>query len=867
MATQQNSCTSSVYGGIRQILAGVANLYLTYPTISLPSEQCAYYRTQNKRFRLVFLCFLLGLFLVQISANIALVLDETSFPSMLFIMLHQGIVDLLFLAISAYVFRLGAVTRAAKKDDFATQESVWNRYTICGMAPTGLLMATPFFAATHYSQTYIEICWTLCCLLQIQLAAWNVGRVLYKIVMVFVFSVGYCYASYSLGMLKELILLRMTIPVAMAITYILVLDRHNKQNFLLKHALKRQRDVYQHFFQQLQDPLLIIGPATLVFQNSSAAALLGTTKFNYYTRLREFVTSQGWSLEDHVRARLDTAEDGGEPDSGTTQQERYEWSSAGSGGMRSFRQDESPGKRVMRVTIIESSELSTAGIERKECAKGVASGTKKSVVLIIHDITDELLREEKRAEDKYKNMLLFSLSHELKTPLNIFQIFMTEAKKIIPRTDPIYDLFTETRGAWRYLRNKINDILDYAQILSGEFVLHPSSFSTARFVKYLRKITSFLLTTKRRRTVALEFRAEKDVPSFLYADRERIEQVLFNLLSNAAKFTDTGKIELHISRGTQDETAVSTSASVPGYIMFSVRDTGCGMPQDRVDSLFTLACGRAGEGSSPRSAVPLPLLRSESKSSHRQAAQLSGLGLTVSKMICTRMGTEIAVTSAPGKGSSFMFRIPSTTSPRRSAARSPSRATHTPKREGSETPDIPDEGDCIVRRSAVFRREVLATQPMCGSRSTRPAKLWDSNPKTGERVALVVDDSDFNRCVAERMIKKFGFRTISAENGAVAIDALRKVQDERNGNENTEEKTVLIFMDVDMPVMDGIEATVRIRREDRLPRPVIVALTAFSAESERQKCFEAGMDYFMDKPLTKERLCEVLYNAGVGKAS
>ncbi len=806
----------SIFSGLRSMMALLVEQYNAYPVVTGPVETCAYYKAQNKRFRIFFLGFSLGMVFVDAISDVALI-AEGKFHYLLYVLLHQATLGSVLILLSVYVFRTGQQVITAKKGDLEAQARIRRRFMVCGFAPTCLFVVTPLASLAAAEARQAEICYMLFSILQVQLAAWNIGSISYKFFIVATFSFGYNYIAFSTGAFNEFVVQRLVLPIALSATSIVLLDKYIKENFLLKRALRNQRDMYQQFFQQIQDPVLIFSPAGLLFQNSAAEAQLGTTHSRYYDRLRNFVGSRGWSLEDHVRSLLED-DSGTGSTHGTMHQERFEWI-----GGDVWVSDGKKARRTVKVTLIESPDL-CGSIEtaRQGGKEGTSCKPKKYVTLVVHDITEELQREEKRAEDKYKNMLLFSLSHELKTPLNIFQRFLSESKKLISAGPASHDLYLEAKGAWRYLRNKINDILDYAQILSGEFSLHLCSFSTERLVRYLHKVTSFLLTAKQRAVVTLDFRIDRTVPDPMYADRDRLEQVLFNLLSNAAKFTESGRIELSIA-------PVEGARRGELCIEFSVHDTGCGMPEEKVMRLFALS----------RDDTPVAKLDHRD----RKATQLSGLGLTVSRMICAQMGCEIAVRSTLGKGSTFSFKIPLSTASR--ASISAAKATSTRQFPRDQDTEVAQEGHCLVPRSKLtVRRGVmsrLATQGNCSDDA---------------KIALVVDDNDFNRYVAERMLTKMGFRTVTAGNGKLAVDTLANMQQENVG------VRVLVFMDVDMPIMDGIEATVRIRKENSRPRPVIVALTAFSAESERRKCFEAGMDAFVDKPLTKERLYEVLCNVG-----
>ncbi len=788
--------TLAAASGFRLVTTNISRFYTTYPSISDPREQCAFYRAQNKSFRLFFLSFSICLTAIHMAICMVIVLEGFSLAEVLYVFSIHVLMDLVFILSSVYALYFGPDT--IKSKDICVQRRTKTRLMICGIIPTLLFGIIPLFITDARSGGLDMTTWLLYCALDMEFAAWSVGGVLYKVGLVAAFSGLHTYFSFVRGLATEMFAIRFSFPVLIAAGSIMAVDKYVRQNFILRRALKFQRNMYQRFFHQIQDPILILSSNALLYQNDAAATKLSTTQQNVRERLKIFVTDRGWTLADHVVSQLE-----GPLDEGTvTQKEQYRFQGATE-------------ERTAQVTLIASSTGHDAA------GSSVDSGAKRTISLFIHDITEELRQEKKRTEEQFKNMLLFSLSHELKTPLNIFQRFLSEAKGLA-LTDASKALHREAKGAWRYLRNKISDILDYAQIFSGEFALHYGNFSPKRFVTYLRKVTSFLLTEKQRKSVALEFHLEESVPDPLFADRDRLEQVLFNFLSNAARFTERGSISLRILRAKE------------GHITFTVQDTGCGMTKDTVNCLFALSPGCIkADGSHPQQ--------------RQLATKLSGLGLTVSNMICAQMGTDITVTSEPGRGSTLSFRVPfvvSAGSPRSSMAGSP-RWLLPPASENS----IPEERE---KDGEEIRQFLTTFSPM------EPAGIGKRRGSLlAAKVALVVDDNDFNRYVAERMVRKFGFVTKTAGNGQAAIDSLRQIQ---NSGRNT---AVLVLMDVDMPVMDGIEATIKIRREGRQPRPMIVALTAFSAESERRKCFEAGMDAFIDKPLTKERLYETLYNLGM----
>ncbi len=863
--------------GFGSLLAVICNFYVTYPSLTLPAELCAYYKMQNKGFPVFLLMFVAGIVLIQVAMDLVLILEGLTFYEIRFLVLYQTCSDLILLSACRYMFyAIRSLRDPQSKHDFALNSAIRTRFLLCGLIPTAIYMISPLFIVRSFRLCEIsEVSWTVFLVSQLNFAAWSIGGVWYKVGLMAGFNIVCCGLTCLRGCFTSLIIVRCLAPVAISAILFVVLDKYTKEKFLLKRALKLQRNLYQNFLEQIQDPVLILAGDRLLFHNRAAVSRLGICQDNFRGRCSRLRSQTGASLDEEIRLRL-----GGHITENAAprivRQERYymdqcprrkesEEEVKTSDTFSSAAKDSllhPPGptqRRVLEVSVVESAEMAVS--------ESASRGPGRAVSVLLHDITDELRMHEKRVESKYKNMLLFSLSHELKTPLNIFQAFLNESKKLVV-TEEMKQLFRQAKGAWRYLRNKINDILDYAQILSSDFALHSGEFSLKRFLNYLHKTTLFLLIGERQKNVDLNFRVDERIPEFFYADRDRLEQVLFNLLSNAARFTEKGSISVEVSLCPQEQPRQRT-------INFVVRDTGCGMSKERVDTLFTLSRESSGRNVgtlfSPRTCpYPVPSLKSA------KATPLSGLGLTITRMICNKFGSDIKVSSQLGVGSTFSFELIEDSPPSPPAGKIPvsnfGRASdlsaNAPKQEyrrcetqcmesDGNDDQIPDEAPAINRIRFIGRqtyRRGMHRKSLSHSFAVKiPQKIRSSR---GHHIALVVDDNDFNRYVAEQMLKKCGFqKTFTAENGKVAIERLRQIQAENSAPSQTK---IFVFMDVEMPVMDGIEATTQIRRENARPRPAIVALTAYSAESERKKCFAAGMDFFVDKPLTKERLYELM---------
>jgi CheY-like chemotaxis protein len=250
---------------------------------------------------------------------------------------------------------------------------------------------------------------------------------------------------------------------------------------------------------------------------------------------------------------------------------------------------------------------------------------------------------------------------------------------------------------------------------------------------------------------------EDEVPHKVVGDALRLRQVLVNLVGNAVKFTQAGRV------------AVAVSQHSPGMFKFSVSDTGIGIsPEDH-------------------SAIFAPFQQADGSTTRRFGG--TGLGLSVSKKLAGLMGGEIGVESSPSHGSTFWF-------------------------------------------TACFEEiEALASQPpVGGSEDTAPV---------GPLRILLAEDNRVNQLVALRLLESHGHTVCTAEDGRAAVAAAEAGAFD------------VILMDIQMPRMDGLEATAAIRQRERLSgtRVPIVALTAHAMNGDRQRFLAAGMDGYVSKPI------------------
>ncbi|MEH2349440.1 MAG: PAS domain S-box protein [Nostoc sp.] len=401
------------------------------------------------------------------------------------------------------------------------------------------------------------------------------------------------------------------------------------------------------------------------------------------------------------------------------------------------------------------------------------------------------------AANRAKSEFLANMSHELRTPLNAilgFTQVMSHDRAL--STEHQQNLAIINR-AGEHLLSLINDILEMSKIEAGRITLNLNSFDLIRLLENLEEMLRFRATSK---GLELVFEYTSHLPQYIQVDESKLRQVLLNLLGNAIKFTDTGRVILRVGIGTGDwgagekgagsreqgagEQGAGEQGTIPNaqFLIFEVTDTGRGIAPQEIDLLFE-AFGQTETG--------------------RKSQQGTGLGLAISRKYVQLMGGNISVTSIIGEGSKFAFDIQISLS----AA-----------------------SEIQIKQ---IRRQVLSLAP-----------------DQSEYRILVVDDSIDSRLVLVKILTSIGFVVQEAANGTEAIALWQKWQPQ------------LILMDMRMPIMDGYEATqiIKAREETSISncQTIIIALTANAFEEQREAMIKAGCDDYINKPFREEKLLEKL---------
>lgn len=387
------------------------------------------------------------------------------------------------------------------------------------------------------------------------------------------------------------------------------------------------------------------------------------------------------------------------------------------------------------------------------------------------EFKNQILSLKIKAEEsnRLKGLFLANISHELRTPLGAI-IGLIDVIEETKNEEERKDLIKIQSKAASQLMNLVNDILDLTKIEASEFKLRYERFSLIDTVKSC--ISMLDRDFKLNKNQCLVF-ISSYFPKYIMGDEGRVTQTILNLLTNANKFTDKGKVTVSLSVQHKN-------------IIIEVSDTGSGISEEMQTKIFE------------------PFVQAETSTQKNRRG--FGIGLSVTKRIVEAQGGELKLTSTIAKGSVFKITLPLIEA------------------------QMQDEENEVLREKQVEKVD---------NRSLN---------------VLIVDDTEENRILLNAYLKNTPHKLYFAENGQEAVDVYKK------------EILDLIFMDIQMPVMDGFQATEEIRKLEEQKNQTlnstfkvqIVALSAFQQKTDIERAYRAGCDEYLYKPIQKKAFLEFM---------
>ncbi|GAB2631556.1 hybrid sensor histidine kinase/response regulator [Belliella aquatica] len=427
-------------------------------------------------------------------------------------------------------------------------------------------------------------------------------------------------------------------------------------------------------------------------------------------------------------------------------------------------------RKTGKLETIEFEAISRSG--KKIYETRLFKLDEERMISIARDITGQKLWEKGLQEamesaelsNRAKSEFLANMSHEIRTPMNgLLGIIGLMEKTELSKNQK--EFLQVIKDSGQSLSGIINDILDYSKIESGMMKLEGSVFHFKKEVEKILKIFTALIQEK---NIKLKYQFGPLMPEYIELDKEKLGQILFNLIGNAIKFTPRdGEISIQMFGEAFLESNV--------ILHFSITDSGIGIPKDKIDSLIE------------------PFVQVDGSATREYRG--TGLGLAISNKLIELMGGELKIESKEGKGSTFSFNI---------------------------FGKVWTEEEHVLDSSSSIEEEDF---------------IWEQMAKSYPMSILLVEDNETNLKFMKMLMKELGYEVTIANNGLEAVNFVK----DRDFD--------LIFMDIQMPKMNGLEATKIIKGLETKRNIPIVGLSANAFQDDINEAIATGMDSYIAKPV------------------